>query len=94
MTVSIVTYKTPPEELRECLRSLSSTEVERIYVVDNSSLPALAAVCAEDPRTEYIANSNTGYGSGHNMAIRRAMEAGSEFHLVLNSDVEFEARRN
>ncbi len=90
MTVSIVTYKTPPEELRECLCSLSSPEVKRIYVVDNSSLPALAEICKEDKRVEYIPNRNTGYGSGHNMAIHRAMRLGSEFHLVLNSDVEFE----
>ena len=89
MTASIVTYRTPPEELRECLASLSSTEVERIYVVDNSSLPELAEVCREDSRVIYIPNKNTGYGSGHNMAIKMAMESGSAFHLVLNSDVEF-----
>lgn len=90
MTASIVTYKTPPEELKQCLASLMSPEVKKIYVVDNSSRPELKEVCDADPRTVYIPNKNTGYGSGHNMAIRRAMAEGSEFHLVLNSDVEFE----
>lgn len=89
MTASIVTYKTPPDELRECLKSLQSPEVGTIYVVDNSSRPELEEVCREDARVIYIPNKNTGYGSGHNMAIRRAMDEGSEFHLVLNSDVEF-----
>ncbi len=90
MTASIVTYNTPPDELRECLRSLRSAEVEKIYVVDNSSRPELAAVCRADDRVVYIPNENTGYGSGHNMAMRRALKEGSEFHLVLNSDVEFD----
>lgn len=90
MTVSIVTYNTPPEELRTCLGSLLSPEVEKIYVVDNSSRAELERVCSEDDRVVYIPNKNTGYGSGHNMAIKRAMKEKSEFHLVLNSDVEFE----
>lgn len=94
LTVSIVTYHTDPDELSLCLESLRSEAVERIYVVDNSA-------CQGDTRVrdlvrdyggvEYIPSENVGYGRAHNEAIRRAMEAGARYHLVLNSDVRFDA---
>lgn len=94
LTVSIVTYHTDPDELSLCLDSLRSEAVERIYVVDNSA-------CQDDTRVrdlvrdygdvEYIPLENVGYGRAHNEAIRRAMEAGARYHLVLNSDVRFDA---
>ena len=32
---------------------------------------------------------NLGYGSAHNIAIRAAMSAGSDYHIVLNPDLRF-----
>ncbi len=37
----------------------------------------------------YIPHENNGYGGGHNVALRKAKEQGSEFHLVVNPDVWF-----
>ena len=37
----------------------------------------------------YLAHQNNGYGGGHNYAIRKAIEAGSQYHLVVNPDVWF-----
>ena len=37
----------------------------------------------------YFRHVNNGYGGGHNYAIRMAMEAGSEYHLVVNPDIWF-----
>lgn len=37
----------------------------------------------------YERHRNNGYGGGHNVAIRLAREAGSDFHLVVNPDVWF-----
>lgn len=37
----------------------------------------------------YERHRNNGYGGGHNVAIRQAREAGSDFHLVVNPDVWF-----
>ncbi len=133
MTVSIVTYHTPEQELRQGLRSLTSPVVDKIYIVDNGREERLRALAAEYERVEYIPAKNEGYGAGHNIAIRRAMPGtlpaikqeehdntyilenlensdnlgnldhpensdshgeepatGSEYHLVLNSDVYFE----
>lgn len=37
----------------------------------------------------YFPHDNAGYGSGHNFAIRMAIEAGSTYHLVVNPDIWF-----
>ena len=58
ITVSIVTYKTDTEELRKCLESLCSSEVKRIYVVDNSKYQYLADFCSGLKNVEYIPNIN------------------------------------
>lgn len=90
ITVSIVTYKTDTEELRKCLDSLTSDKVSRIYIVDNSRMEYLKEFCKEYPNVLYIPSNNVGYGAAHNIAIRKALEKGSRFHLVLNSDVYFD----
>ena len=90
LTVSIVTYKTPIPELKKCFDSLQSEVVDRIFVIDNSSKDYLANFCRIKKRVEYIASKNIGYGAAHNIAIRKAIEFGSKYHLVLNSDVYFE----
>jgi GT2 family glycosyltransferase len=59
-------------------------------VIDNSSKDYLANFCRIKKRVEYIASKNIGYGAAHNIAIRKAIEFGSKYHLVLNSDVYFE----
>lgn len=90
ITVSIVTYKTDVEELEKCLTSLNSSLIKKIYVVDNSHQQYLADFCQRRENVEYIASENVGYGAAHNKAIRRALEFGTKYHLVLNSDVYFE----
>lgn len=37
----------------------------------------------------YYPHENNGYGGGHNYAIKMALEAGSEYHLVANPDIWF-----
>lgn len=89
MTVSIVAYHTPEDELRACLASLTSSVVDVIYIVDNGREERLRHLAAEYEKVEYIPAPNKGYGAGHNIAIRRALDDDSDFHLVLNSDVYF-----
>ena len=89
LSVSIVTYQTPAEELCRCLDSLDTSTVDRIYVVDNGRRVETEELCRKNPKIEYIGNDNIGYGAAHNIAIRKAMEEGSDYHLVLNPDVYF-----
>ena len=90
ITVSIVTYNTNVVELSECLNSLSLSIVLKIYVIDNSNKKYIADFCEQYSNVEYISSDNVGYGAGHNIGLRKALELGSEYHLVLNSDVYFE----
>lgn len=45
--------------------------------------------CDGKPGVIYIPSDNGGYGAGHNKALRRSLDSGCGYHLVLNSDVEF-----
>ncbi len=90
ISASIVTYFTPPGELETCVASLAGAE--RIWVVDNAADPAMEALCMRlsHPSLTYIPSENRGYGAGHNQAITKALAAGMDYHLVVNSDVTFD----
>lgn len=89
-TASIVTYLTDSQELSLCIESLVANGVERIFVVDNSPGRELEAVVDGNNCITYLHNGkNLGYGAAHNIAINEAMRLGSQYHLVINSDVRF-----
>lgn len=94
LNVSIVTYHTPAEELQRCLDSLLiSSFIHHVYIVDNGEEERLKFFCAQqdDKRIIYIAHPNTGYGAGHNVALRKSMaEDNVKYHLVINSDVYYD----
>ncbi|MDO4319183.1 MAG: glycosyltransferase [Bacteroidales bacterium] len=90
MNVSIVTYKTDTAELGRCLQSLDTSIVKQVFIVDNGSEKRIEHFVGAFENVEYIANRNTGYGSAHNIALRKSINSGTDYHLVLNSDVYFE----
>lgn len=92
LTASIVLHRTPPAQLRTVMRCLLAEEaVERVYLVDNSPDDSLRPLSLSfGPRAVYMRVDNRGYGAGHNEALRRALLAGTEYHLVLNADVCWE----
>jgi len=90
VSASIVTYNTDCGELRRCVDSLRCNGVSVIYVSDNSPDDSLRDFCDGITGVEYIHNGrNLGYGAGHNVAIRKARQVSSDYHLVINSDVYF-----
>ncbi len=91
ITASIVTYNTSPELLQTVIGCAANSIIDRIYVIDNSSEPIVGdfARCLS-PKVEYIhGQGNVGYGTAHNIAIRRAMAVEAEYHIVLNPDIQF-----
>lgn len=90
LTVSIVLYKNPVEEINNILSLLlNSTLKLKIYLIDNSDTDILKCT-KTDERIEYIFNrNNLGYGKAHNIAIEKAFNE-SLYHLILNSDVSFD----
>ncbi|MCI9043124.1 MAG: glycosyltransferase [Muribaculaceae bacterium] len=88
-TASIVTYHTPLSELDEAIASLVG--VDKVWVVDNACHTPTRMRCLQyGPRIIYIGADNNGYGAGHNIALRAALDEGSDYHLVVNADVSFE----
>ena len=51
--------------------------------------PELAAKVSQGFQLMYLPHKNNGYGGGHNVALKAAIEIGSEYHLVVNPDVWF-----
>ncbi len=87
ISVSVVTYETPPDELRTLLGSLTrSRRRVDVWVVDNSPTEALRPI-VEKAGVRYLpAGQNLGFGGGHNLAMRQMIES-STYHLVCNPDI-------
>lgn len=104
ITASIVTYNNNLLDLEAILRSLLISPVRKVWIIDHSDvLTTLEGELHEYMKKDeefkrykalgfaivYIKHENKGYGSGHNVALRKAIEEGSQYHLVVNPDVWF-----
>lgn len=90
LTSSIVTFHTPHEDLKRLIECVAKSSIEILFIIDNSSNDELRLFVQGKPRIRYIHSINLGYGSGHNVAIRQAIEAGSKYHVILNPDLYWE----
>jgi hypothetical protein len=92
INASIVLYHNKKEQLLKAINSFLNTFLDvKLYLVDNSSNDDLKELCKLDDRIEYIFNNeNLGYGTAHNIAMRKSIVDGVLYHLVLNPDIYFE----
>jgi GT2 family glycosyltransferase len=61
----------------------------KLYVVDNSPDTELRQLFSNiDCDYTHLPN-NPGYGAGHNVGIRKALEAEASYHIVMNTDLSF-----
>lgn len=90
ITTSIVTFRHAYRELIPLVDRILRSSVEKLYVIDNSPNDALRVMEKCSAKIRYIHNANIGYGGSHNIAIREAMELGSDYHAVVNPDIAFE----
>lgn len=98
LTVSIVLYKTDRRQINSVLDCvLNSVDadgdyaVDKVYLVDNSPDDGFKDYGSYASNITYIFNNaNIGYGAAHNIALHRAIEDGSAYHLILNPDIRFE----
>ncbi len=88
--ISIVLYNNAEDLLLQVIESVFRSSLTfKLYLIDNSATDNLKHICLDD-RVVYIHNpSNPGFGAAHNIAIKKSMELGADFHLVLNPDVYF-----
>ncbi|HYG00791.1 MAG TPA: glycosyltransferase family 2 protein [Chryseosolibacter sp.] len=92
LTASIVIYKNDPAILRQTVHSfLASTSDAVLYLIDNSPASYSRKQEYHHERIVYIQNTkNVGFGPAHNIALKQALNAQSDYHLVLNPDIYFE----
>lgn len=89
ISCSVVTYHNPPDQIADVLRSVAATPGVAVTVVDNSADDTLAEVARKFGARYIHRPDNPGFGAAHNLAIREALDAGSDYHLVLNPDICF-----
>lgn len=92
INASIVLYHNKKEQLIKVINSFLNTSLKvKLYLVDNSSNDDLKELKNLDDRIQYIFNNaNLGYGSAHNIAMRKSIVDTVPYHLVLNPDIYFE----
>lgn len=93
ITASIVTYNHSLADIEPALKSLLGSIVRCIYIIDHSKDKSLLRKEIEgyDERIIYIEHENKGYGSGHNVALRKAIDDAMDYHIVVNPDVWFDS---
>ena len=90
VSASIVLYNTESHLLSEAIASFAPSAERKLFLVDNSPHKDTRLENLDTPHVDYIfSGENRGYGAGHNIAIRRAIEYGSDYHVVLNPDIRF-----
>jgi len=91
ITCCIVLFENNIDILNKTIDSLLNNCLNiKIYLVDNSRTKRLMSL-SNKSRIDYIHNpSNPGFGAAHNIAITRAIKAGSNYHFVINPDAYFE----
>ena len=95
LNISIVLYHPQWEQevlplVEELLRIKC---LRKIYLLDNSEQKAEPQeLIANNRKVRYIFNdANLGYGRAHNIALRESVLYRTEFHLVMNADIQVRA---
>ena len=90
ISASIVLYKSNITELSKAIECVSRSKlITKLYLVDNSPDNQLK-ILSGDQKIEYIFNNfNIGFGAGHNIAIKKSIESGTKYHLIMNPDISF-----
>jgi GT2 family glycosyltransferase len=90
LNISIVLYQ-DGIEIQEAINSVLDTKLDiMLYLVDNSETDKLKYLACDSRITYIFNNANLGYGSAHNIVIRKTLEQETKYHLVMNPDVNFE----
>ncbi|MDR1973374.1 MAG: glycosyltransferase family 2 protein [Bacteroidales bacterium] len=89
ISASIVIFETNKKDLIKAISSVINSCIDTLYIIDNSPTDILREF-VKGPKVEYIfGHGNIGYGAGHNIAIKKTINNGYNYHIVINPDVEF-----
>ena len=90
ITACIVLYNEDLEELTKTINSFLSVPLQKkLYLIDNTPQMRFQNIF-DNEEIEYISiGKNIGFGAGHNVVIDQINNK-SNFHLILNPDVNFQ----
>ena len=90
LSCSIVLYNNSEQEISRVIEcSQSSFPSVVIYLVDNSATNKLEILAKRFGCFYIHEKSNVGFGAAHNIAIKKSLDAGFKYHLILNPDIYF-----
>lgn len=87
IVASIVAYHTATDELCRLVNCVLQSNIDILYIIDNSSNDSLREFNKLSEKIVYIYSDNLGYGRGHNIAIKKSIEKSANYHIVLNPDI-------
>ncbi len=91
ISASVVLYNTELSMIEKIIESYAPSEERKLFLIDNSEQENQECKAIQCEYITYIFNGkNIGYGSAHNIGIRKAIEIGALYHIVLNPDIYFE----
>lgn len=94
LSASIVLYKTKIEDLKRVIDSYFTYDGEKqLFLIDNSptdSLKEIVKIYSNNDIHYIFNNENMGYGKAHNIAIKKSIEQGLPYHIILNPDIIIE----
>lgn len=91
LNASIVLYNHSVAEIESLIHSLKqSTKVKEVFLIDNS--PKQNPDFSKLPVVYIFNGKNLGYGTAHNIAIRKTIEQQVSYHLVVNPDIQFDGK--
>lgn len=90
ISCSLVLYNNEVEQFERAIGSYLASCSGRLYVVDNSPKPLRSELFNHSRVVYFFLGNNIGFGAGHNMALSK-ISPDTDFHLILNPDIEFEA---
>lgn len=90
LAISLVLYNNDAEEIGKLIHSIQQSTLQAdLFVVDNSPHDQSALFRAHPGVQYFRSGKNIGYGSGHNLVMRRTIIS-YDYHLVVNPDIYFD----
>jgi len=92
ISATIVLFKEDLRVLRKAIDSFLKIPLKKkLFLIDNSPVNSLIKEF-DHPEIEYVFNNrNIGFAAGHNIIIDK-IKSNSNYHLILNPDVEFKPK--
>ena len=91
ITASIVAYHTPINELSHLLECIVHSNIDVLYLVDNSSNDSLRELSSMSRKVDTY-RYNHSFGQCHNIAIQKSIAVNADYHIVINPDMYWEGK--